>query len=288
MFVKIAQGGMTTMPEIFQYDFMRKAFVVGIIIGIITPCIGIIIVLKRFSMIGDALSHSSLAGVTAGLVAGINPVLGAVLFSVIASLGIEKFRKSFSNYSEIAVAIITSTAIGLAGILSGFIKNSASFTSFLFGSIVAISNFELYMIVLLGIIVILCSIFLYKELFYMIFDEESARLSGIPVNLINFVFMLLTAITVSISTRTVGALIISSLMILPVAISMQLAKSYKNTLTFAVIIGVFSTVFGLVMSYYGDLKPGGTIVLVNVVILVCILVFKNIQKNFQNYNRKNI
>ncbi|MHB9093416.1 MAG: metal ABC transporter permease, partial [Eubacteriales bacterium] len=179
------------MLEIFQYDFMQKAFITGILIAIITPCVGVIVVLKRLSMIGDALSHSSLAGVAAGLVAGINPILGAVVFSVAAAFSIEKIRRVFSKYSEVAIAVIMSTGIGIAGILSGFVKNSASLTSFLFGSIVAISNFELFIVAGLSLLVIFTVILLYKELFYITFDEEAAKLAGIPVGVLNFVFTLL-------------------------------------------------------------------------------------------------
>lgn len=266
------------MLSIFQYDFMQRAFITGILIAIITPCIGVVIVLKRLSMIGDSLSHNSLAGVAAGLATGFNPVLGAVMFSIAAAFSIERIRKSFPKYSEIAIAVIMSTGIGLAGILSGFVKNSASFSSFLFGSIVAISDFELYLVVGLSIVVILAVIFLYKELFYITFDEESARLAGIPVKAINFVFTLLTAVTISISARTVGTLVISSLMVLPVASAMQIAKSYKQTVVFSVIFAVFFTVSGLYVSYYADFKPGGTIVLVGVISLVCVLTYKNVLK----------
>ena len=160
------------MFEMFSYGFMQKAFIVGILIAAITPCIGVVVVLKRLSMIGDSLSHASLAGVAAGLVFGFNPVLGAVIFSLAAGLGIEKVRKSFPEYSEIAIVVIMSTGVGLAGILSGFVKNASSFNSFLFGSIVAISDFELYMVLALSTLVIAVFVALYKELFYITFDEE--------------------------------------------------------------------------------------------------------------------
>lgn len=264
------------MFSIFQYDFMQRAFIVGLLIAIITPCIGVIVVLKRLSMIGDSLSHNSLAGVAAGLAFGVNPILGAVVFSVAAAFGIERIRKSFPRYSEIAIAVIMSTGIGLAGILSGFVKNSASFSSFLFGSIVAITDFELYIVIGLSTVVILSAILLYKELFYITFDEESARLAGVPIKTINFIFTLLTAITISISARTVGTLVISSLMVLPVASAMQIAKSYKQTVIFAVIFAIIFTVSGLYISYYADFKPGGTIVIVGVITLICVLVYKNV------------
>ncbi|AHF06528.1 metal ABC transporter permease [Desulfitobacterium metallireducens] len=264
------------MLDIFQYDFMQRAFITGILIAIITPCIGVIVVLKRLSMTGDALSHNSLAGVAAGLVLGVNPILGAVVFSIVAAFGIEKVRKSFPQYSEIAIAIIMSTGIGLAGILSGFVKNSANFNSFLFGSIVAISDFELYMVIALSIIVILAFTLLFKELFYMTFDEESARLAGIPIKGINFVFTLLTAVTISVSARTVGTLVISSLMVLPVATAMQIAQSYKQTVVYAILFALFFTIAGLYISYYANFKPGGTIVLVGVLTLIIVLLSKNV------------
>lgn len=264
------------MLDLFQYDFMQRAFLTGILIAVITPCIGVVVVLKRLSMTGDALSHNSLAGVTAGLALNINPILGAVIFSIAAAFGIEKVRKSFSKYSEIAIAIIMSTGIGLAGVLSGFVKSSANFNSFLFGSIVAISNFELYMVIGLSIIVILAVLLLHKELFYMTFDEESARLAGIPIKSINAVFTLLTAVTISISARTVGTLVVSSLMVLPVATAMQIAKSYKQTVFYSILFAMFYTILGLYVSYYADFKPGGTIVLIGVITLTSVLVYRNL------------
>ncbi|HVJ49375.1 metal ABC transporter permease [Desulfitobacterium sp.] len=264
------------MLDIFQYTFMQRAFITGILIAIITPCIGVVVVLKRLSMTGDALSHNSLAGVAAGLAFEFNPILGAVLFSIAAAFGIERIRKSFPKYSEIAIAIIMSTGIGLAGILSGFVKNSANFNSFLFGSIVAISDFELYMVIILSIVVILAFSLLFKELFYMTFDEESARLAGIPIKTVNFVFTLLTAVTISISARTVGTLVISSLMVLPVATAMQLDRSYKQTVAISILFALFFMISGLYISFYANFKPGGTIVLVGVLTLICVLFYKNV------------
>lgn len=264
------------MMSILQYDFMRKALIVGLLIGVMTPIIGVTIVLKRLSLIGDSLSHTSLAGVAAGLVFGFNPVLGAIGFSLVAALGIERIRRIFPKYAEISIAIIMSTGIGLAGILSGFAKNTSSFNSFLFGSIVAITDFELMIVVVLSIIVIGTLGVLYKELFFMTFDEEAARLAGIPVKAINTVFTLLMAFTISVSARTVGALVVSSLMVIPVALAMQVGKSYKQTVIIAVSSGVSFTLVGLIISFYADLKPGATIVMVGVISLLLTVIIKNI------------
>lgn len=258
----------------FEYEFMRRAFIVGILLAIIIPLIGVVVVLKRLSMIGDALSHTSLAGVALGLVLGINPIVGAVVTCILAAFSIEGIRKKIPKYSEISISIIMSVGVGLASVLSGFVKDTGSFNSFLFGSIVAITDMELILVVCISIIVIVSFILLYKELMYISFDEASARLAGIPVKRVNFIITILTAITVSVAARSVGALIVSSLMVIPVACAMQLAKSYKQTVIYAVLFAVFFTVIGLTLAYYYNLKPGGTIVLTGVVVLIPLMVWK--------------
>lgn len=261
---------------ILDYAFMRRAFLVGILLAVIVPCIGVIVVLKRLSMIGDALSHTALAGVSAGLIMGINPIVGAIAMSILAALSIEAIRRRIPKYAELATAIVMSAGIGLAGVLSGFVPNAANFNSFLFGSIVTISNFELQLVVVTSVIVLLVFVILFRELFYMALDERSARLGGVQVSIINFIFTILTAITVSVAARTVGALVVSSLMVVPVASAMQLAKSYKQTVFWSVGLGILFTVSGLSLSYYHGLKPGGTIVLIGVAALVVILIFKKL------------
>lgn len=265
---------------IFEYEFMRRAFLVGMLLAIIIPCIGVVVVLKRLSMVGDALSHTSLAGVATGLIFDFNPILGAVAACTLAAFGIEGIRKRFPKYSELSIAIIMSAGIGLAGVLSGFVQNAQSFNSFLFGSIVAISDFELQLVIVISLVVFITFILLYKELFYISFDEQSAKLAGIPVRVVNFIFTLLTAVTVSIAARTVGALIVSSMMVVPVACALQIAKSYRKTVLWSVGFAVFFTLAGLFISYYAGLKPGGTIVLCGVITLLVILLLKN------TFNRK--
>lgn len=260
--------------DIFEFEFMRRAFLVGGLIAIIVPCIGMIVVQKRLSMIGDALSHSSLAGVAAGLIMGINPVAGAAVACIAAAFSIELIRKRIPKFSELSIAIIMSAGVGLAGVLSGFVKNSANFNSFLFGSIVAIDDAELYAVAGVSFAVMVVFVLLFKELFFVALDERGARLAGVPVRSINFIFTILTAVTVSVASRTVGALIISSLMVVPVACGMQLGKSYKQTVFYSVGFALLFTVSGLFASYEYRLKPGGTIVLIGVACLVLILAGK--------------
>lgn len=262
------------MLEMFQYEFMQKAFLVGILLAIIIPLIGVVVVLKRLSMIGDALSHTSLAGVALGLILGINPIVGAVVVCMVAAFSIEAIRKALPKYAEISISIILSVGVGLASVLSGFIEDGASFNSFLFGSIVAITDTEVILVVIVTVIVVATFLLLYKELMYITFDEQGAVLAGLPVKKINFVITFLTAITVSVAARSVGALMVSSLMVIPVACAMQLANSYKKTVLYSVLFALLFTVVGLVLSYYFNLKPGGTIVLTGVVVLIPLMIIK--------------
>jgi len=262
--------------DIFAYGLMRRAIVVGLLLAVIIPCIGVIVVLKRLSMIGDALSHTSLAGVAAGLIMGVNPIVGAVVTSVVAALGIEMIRKKIPHYAEISIAVVMSAGVGLAGVLSRFVSSSSNFNSFLFGSIVAVTDFEMWLVAALAVVVILVFLLLYKELFYVAFDERSARLAGVPVNMVNTVFTILTAVTVSVAARVVGALIVSSIMVLPVACAMQVAKSYRQTVLFSILFAVLFTLIGLAASIYLDLRSGGCIVLVGVIGLLAVFVVRRL------------
>ena len=259
--------------EMFEYAFMQRAFIVGVLLALIIPLIGVTVVLRRLSMLGDALSHTSLAGVAAGLLLNVNPVFGASVFG--AAFGIEGIRRRFPRYAELSISVMLSAGVGLAGVLSGFTKNAANFNSFLFGSIVAISDAELYSVAAVSLLVLLASVLLYKELFSIALDERAARLSGVPVNVVSTIFTMLTAVTVAIAARTVGALIVSSMMVLPVACAMQLARSYRGTVWASIGFAELFTISGLVIAYYGGLKPGGTIVLMGVVCLIGILIVKS-------------
>ena len=144
----------------------------------------------------------------------------------------------------------------------------------MFGSIVAIKPMELYLIIALSAIICVVFFTLYSQLFALSFDEEFARLKGVRVKLLNFVFMLLTAITIALASRTVGALIVTSLIVIPVACSMKISKSYKMTTVFSVIFAMFFTFSGLIISFYLDMRPGGTIVVIGSITLLIITIFK--------------
>lgn len=275
----------------FKYEFMQIAFAVGLMFAVIIPLIGVTVVLKRLSMTGDALSHTSLAGVAIGLIFGFNPLVIAMITCVIAAFVIEFIRKKFNKYSELAIAIVLSAGIGLAGVLSSF-ASSSNFNSYLFGSIVAITKLELFLTLGLFIVVILAAIFFYKDLMYISYNEKSARISKVPVSTVNVIFTILTAITVALASKIIGALIVSSLMVVPVAASMQIAKSYKQTILYSVLVAIVSVILGLVLSYYEGLKPGGTIVLICIFFLLIFMlakfIIKQINKKHEHRHKNKI
>jgi zinc transport system permease protein len=270
---------------ILQYEFLQNAFLTGIMIGILAPLLGVFIVVRRLSLIADALSHVTLAGIAASLLiekkfammSGLNPLYLGMVFSVGGSLFIEKLRAVYKHYQELAIPIIMSGGIGIGVI---FISLADGFNtdlySYLFGSVSAVSRTDLWTIFVISIAVILTIIFLYKELFLLSFDEEHAKASGIAAKSIHFIFIVMVALVIAASMRIVGILLVSSLMTLPVAASIRIAKGFKQTIFISVIFGEVSVLGGLFASYYLDLAPGGTIVMIAVVILVATILYKKI------------
>jgi len=268
--------------EMLQYSFMHRALLAGIIIGVICPFIGIFLVLRRLSLIGEALAHLSLAGVAAGLVAGINATLGGLAFSLAGTLGIEYFRKVYQKYAELAIAILIAGGMSLAIILLSMGKgNTATVLSYLFGSIIAVTPTDLYIIAIIGIFVMVAMLNVYRQLFYICFDEEAARLAGVPVARINLFFTILIAMTVAVSMRVVGVLLVSSLMTVPVAASLQLARSFTQALWISVVLALVSVMAGLVLAFYLDLAPGGTIILTSLALLGLAMVWKRVQHSIR-------
>lgn len=244
-----------------EFDFMRRALLAGFFLSIMIPMIGVVIVNRKTSMIGDALSHTSLAGVGLGLILGFNPVIGAVLVCIIAGFSIEAIRKRFPQYGDMATAVIMSTGLGIAAILSDFAPGGNSFESYLFGSISTVTSADLLGVFLLFILVVFASLYYYGALLDIAISPNLARLAGVRVNLVNGVFTLLTAVTVAVAAKIVGALLVASLIVLPVATALMISRSYRATMKIAVLLGVIYTMLGLILSYHLDISPGGAIVL---------------------------
>ena len=213
-----------------QYSFMQNAVLVSVFISILCPSIGIFLVLRRYSMIGDTLSHASLAGVTMGLLAGQNPILGAFVFTSICGALIEFLRNYFKKYTDLILTIVLSLSVGTAITIISSGKLKANADSFLFGSILTVTQFDMIMVLVLSIISVLTLVLLYHQMLYIAYDEEAARVAGVRVKLINYVFSILVASAISVSIRIVGVLVLSSMIALPVATALQLGKGFRVTL----------------------------------------------------------
>lgn len=262
----------------FQLEFMQNAFMASLIISILCPFIGLFLVLRRYSMIGDTLSHSSFAGVAIGLVIGVNPIMTAFLFTTLCALIIEFLRDYYKKYAELVMSLVLTFSLGIAIILISSGKASAKVNSYLFGSILTVSTSDIILISIIGIICLITLILLYNKLVYITFDEEGAKVSGINVKLINYIFTLLVGATISMSIRIMGILVISSIMVVPVATAMQLKKSFKTTLIYSIIFGFLDIMLGLILSYYVNSAPGGTIAITSVFTLICVILFDRFKK----------
>lgn len=264
--------------DILEYDFMRRALIIGIIVSLNCSTIGLFLVLRRFSMVGDTISHVALAGVALGMVTGIYPIYSAIAVSIAASIGIEHLRKSYKEYSELALSIVLAGGIGVASLLISMDQaNTNGIMSYLFGSIALVTTRDLMMITIMGTIILAMVIFSYRALFYITFDEESSQYAGIKVNRVNIFFSILIALTITLSMRIVGILLVSSLMVLPVATSLQIAKSFKQALIYSNIFGIIAVISGLIISFYLDLAPGGSIVIISLILLIAVIGVKHIK-----------
>ena len=263
------------LTNIFQYGFMTRGLEAGIIISIISPLIGIFLVLKRYSLIADTLAHVSLAGVAIGLFLGVNPILTALITAVLASLGIERLRSSRKVYGESALALFLSGSLALAIVILSLARGfNANLFNYLFGSIVTVTSNDIYTISILSVTVIFILAFFYKELVYVTFDEEAARVSGVPVRLVNTVLIILTALTVGLAIPIVGVLLIAALIVIPVIAALQLRRSFLKTILYAEAISLISVISGIFVSFYINLSTGGTIVLIMIAIFVVIFAIK--------------
>lgn len=260
------------MFDLFNYSFMIRGFEAGIIIAVIAPLIGIFLVLRRYSLIADTLSHVSLAGVALGLLLKVNPLVTAVIAAVVSSIAIERLRISKRIFGESALSIFLSGSLALAIVLIGLAGGfGVDLFSYLFGSITTVKQIDVYIIAVLGILVIAAVVAFYKELMYVTVDEEAAKLSGVPTKFINILLIVLSAFTVALSIPIVGVLLISALIVIPVVSALQLKKSFLATILYAEGFSLFSVIAGIISSFYINIPAGGAIVLIALAIFVSIL-----------------
>jgi zinc transport system permease protein len=249
--------------SILELDFMRYAFAAGAVIGLLAPAVGFFLVQRRMSLIGDGIGHVAFAGVAAGYLLGISPVGTALVASVAGAVAIEWLRTRHHAAGDQALALLFYTGIA-AGVvmISAAGALNANLFAFLFGSILTVTGSDLALVAGLGAIGLALIAILYRALLAASLDEEGARVSGVPVGALNVALAALAAVTIAVSMRIVGILLIAALMVLPVIAASRVAWSVRSAILLAMAIGVGSVFAGLTISYYADLAPGGAIVLV--------------------------
>lgn len=265
------------MFEIFQYGFMVRAFLAGAMIGVIAPLIGNFLVIRRFSLIADTLSHVALAGVAVGLLIGTQPLLTTVLFTAAVSYLIERLRADKNIPGDAVLAMFLPGGLALSIVLISLANGfNANLFSYLFGSITTVGQADLWLILLLGVVTLITILIFYKKLLFSAIDEEGARVSGIPVGFMNMALVILTAVTISLSMRVVGALLIGALIVIPVVTAMQIGRSFKQSIFFSVLFAQTAVLAGLFAAYYFNLPAGGAIVLLSLGIFSAVTSLKKI------------
>ena len=263
--------------DFLTYGFMQRALVTGIAGAICCAMIGLFLVLKRYSLFGDALSHMAFGGIALGYFINVYPIWTATVVSVAAALGITKLRKSTKISGDAAIAVMLSSGLGLAVIL---ISASHGFTidlfSFLFGSVLLTNMNDVLLILGISCGVIFTLIALRKPLLHFTFDEEQAKVNGVPVEKLNYLFISLAAVAVIVTMRLVGILLISALIVIPNLTSMMIGKGFKKTMIISISLSVTATVAGIILSYPLNWAPSGTIVMILVATYVGTLLIKRL------------
>ncbi|MFS0693669.1 metal ABC transporter permease [Streptomyces nitrosporeus] len=258
--------------EFLSPPFMQRALIAAVLVGITAPAIGIYLVQRRQALMGDGIGHIAMTGVGLGFLMSANPVWMATLVAVAGSVVMELIRWYGRTRGDIALAMLFygGMAGGVMLINLSDTGSNANLTSFLFGSLSTVSEEDVTAIVILAAFVVLVTVGLRRQLFAVSQDEEFARVTGLPVRLLNLLVAVTAAVTVTVAMRVVGLLLVSALMVVPVAAAQQIARSFKVTFVVAVVIGTAVALAGTVTSYYQDVPPGATIVLLAIAAFVAL------------------
>jgi zinc transport system permease protein len=246
----------------FESEFMRLAFASGAVVGVLAPAVGFFLVQRQMSLVGDGLGHVAFAGVAVGLLLDVSPVVAGLLAAVVGAVALEWLRARRRTAGDQALALVFYTGIAAGVVLvSRAGELDVDLFSFLFGSILTVTREDLALVSGVGLASAATIALLWRGLTGAALDEEGARVAGVPVGTLNVAVAGLAAVTVGISMRVVGILLIAALMVLPVIAAARVAWSLRSTVLIASAIGLASALLGLTAAYYGDLPPGGTIVL---------------------------
>ncbi|MEM3396058.1 MAG: metal ABC transporter permease [Thermoplasmata archaeon] len=267
----------SVLASLFSYQFFQFAVLGGILAGSACAMVGVFIVLKKQSMLGDGLAHASFGGIAIGLFLGLLPLLTALLVSILTVLAISYMRRHGIAPSDASIAVFLAlgfaTGLVLISLSGGF---SVDLFSYLFGSILTINAMDLMVIGLLGLTIIIFMLVFYKEIVALCFDENFAKLSGIPVTTFNLVFDVLVAITIVISIKIVGVILVSALVVIPALSALQLNLSFRRTMVASVAIAIVSVITGIITSALVGVATSGMIVFIAGAIFVICAIYKKL------------
>jgi len=255
--------------DILSYSFMQKALISGIAVAVICSFVGTFLILRRYSLFGDSIAHVSFGGISIGLFLGVAPLWTAFIVAILGGLGLQKLRQNtqISGDAAVAVILVSGLAVGVI-IISASGGFSVDLFSFLFGSILLTSLEDTIMITTISIGIVATLLVFQKQFLHIAFNEEQAKVAGLNVTALNYIFVVLAAITVVTSMRLVGILLISALIVIPNITAMMFGKGFKKTVVISILMSVFSVIVGIFLSYYLNLAPSGTIVMISVALLV--------------------
>jgi zinc transport system permease protein len=254
--------------EMLQYDFMRIALVMAVLIGLTAPAIGTFIVQRRLALLGDGIGHIALTGIGLGLLTGSSPILGALVVSLLGAVAIEVLRARSRTGADVALALLFYGGLAGGVLLTNAQAGGGNLQSYLFGSITSVSAPDLYVVAGLAVAVLAVVALFGREMFLLCQDEELARAAGLPTRFLSVLIAATAAVTVVIAMRAIGLLLVSALMIVPVAAAQQLTRGFRGTMLLAMGFGVLSAVSGLAGSFQYDLPPGPSIVLLALAVFV--------------------
>ena len=251
--------------EMWQYQFMVKALVVGVVLAVTAGLIGVSLVLRRKAMIGDGLSHVGFGAFAIATVIGVMPLQFALPIVILAAILILQVNQKSKVDADALIAMLSAGALAVGTLVISVVKGvNTDINNYLFGSILALDDLDVVVGVIFSIVVILFFIVKYHEIFAMTFDENFAKSIGLKTERLNTIFATLCAVIVVLGMRLVGALLISSLIIFPTVTAMQVVKSFKAVVFTSVIVSVFCMVMGIIFSYFVATPTGATIVIFNV------------------------
>ncbi len=270
---------MSNIIEMFSYTFMVRAFIVGILISLCSALIGVSLVLRRNSMIGDGLSHVGFGAFSIATVIGISPTEFAIPIVIIVSFLILRLNENSKIHGDSMIALISASSLAIGTFIVSITKGvNTDINNYLFGSILSVSNIDVIISVILSILVIILYIVAYNKIFAITFDEKFSKSIGINTNFYNMLFAILCSIVVVLGMRLMGALLISSLIIFPTLSSMQLYKSFKSVVISSVIVSVITFIIGIIVSYFVSSPTGATIVIVNLLVLIMFRLISKFRK----------